>query len=88
MIQLWIFAAFNSWPPLAQGFELEDPAAHCPEAWNSLNKRPMSQWLMKDAEEDFRPRMTMLGNQVIPAQAKLGFETVLRMRRQARQWRR
>lgn len=47
----------------------------------------MSLWLMKDADDDFRDRMTMLGNQVIPAQAKLGFETVLRMRRQSRQFR-
>lgn len=43
----------------------------------------MSQWLTGDVSADDRARLRSLGNVVVPAQARLAFEILLRIHREA-----
>lgn len=54
--------------------------AHCVD-WNPRNAKPMHEWLVAKPHPQQSARMAMLGNQVVPAQATLAFETLLNMRR-------
>lgn len=57
---------------------------HCGTSWNVWSRLPVDQWLSPTQSQSDRDRLHMMGNQVIPQQAFLGFETLLRMRRAAR----
>lgn len=51
--------------------------------WSAGGKPAMTQWLSRDVSADDRARLRALGNCVVPAQARLGFECLLRIHRQA-----
>jgi len=44
----------------------------------------MHKWLDPEQQDGDSERMKMLGNQVVPAQAALAFETILKMRKDFR----
>ena len=51
--------------------------------WNSTAKIPMHLWLAERQVPAERTRLHQLGNCVVPAAARLAFEVLLRMKRQA-----
>lgn len=66
-----------------QDLELLPMAAllHQTGAWNDLNKVPMHQWLLEEPAKDQSERMTVLGNVVVPACARVGASIALGMAR-------
>eukprot|EP00435_Cladocopium_sp_Y103_P057462 s1511_g19.t1 len=68
-----------------QGYECLPAADHCVAEWNPLNAKPMHTWLNPTQKSGHSARLKMLGNSVVPAQAKLAFETLLSLHRRARE---
>ena len=69
---------------MLQGCNFRPCDDHCVSRWNPLNEKPMHKWLDPEKQDADSERMKMLGNQVVPAQATLAFETILKMRRDFR----
>lgn len=67
-----------------QGCNFRPCDDHCVSRWNPLNEKPMHKWLDPEQQDGDSERMKMLGNQVVPAQAALAFETILKMRKDFR----
>ena len=68
-----------------QDYQCLAPADHCVAEWNPLNAKPMHTWLNPAQKSGHSGRLKMLGNSVVPAQAKLAFETLLSLHRRARE---
>ena len=57
------------------------PDQHCVSSWNPGAKPPLHKWLAHSQDDGDRARLKAMGNCVVPAQARLGFELLLELRR-------
>ena len=70
-------------------FQLQDYAPRefvhfVQQEWNATSKVPMHLWLNDSQRPPERSRLHQLGNCVVPAAARLAFEVLLKMKRQAK----